>query len=123
MQQLVGLVLVQIASATAMPRLAQYQLDVTLSPEAKQLSVKGTVTLPPVQQERDRIELELCQQMHTPAFEVVEPIESAGRVAVSLVGKHEDTARWQLKLPHKVPAWAPLTLRFSYGGKVKPAFQ
>ena len=123
MQPLLALVAVQIASGAVTPRLSQFELDITLSSEAKRLSVKGTVTLPPSPQERNRLELELSQQMHTPAVELIEPAQSAGRVAVSFVSKREDTARWRLVFPRDVPAGTPVVLRFSYGGTVKPAFQ
>ncbi len=107
----------------ATPRLAKYELDVTLSPEAKHLFVKGTVSLPPVPEERERLEVELSEQMNRFAVEVIEPVASAGRVAVSLAAKHGQTARWQLSFPSKVAAGAPLALRFSYGGGGKPAPQ
>jgi hypothetical protein len=57
------------------------------------------------------------------AVEVIQPVENAGRVAVSLAAKHDQTARWRLSLPSKVAAGARLALRFSYDGGGKPAPQ
>jgi len=105
------------------PRLARYELDVTLSPEVKRLSVQGTMLLPPAAEARERLELRLSEQMQRLVVDVIEPAASAGRVTLTLAGKDHETSRWQLALPREVPPETPLKLRFSYAGGGKPAPQ
>jgi tetratricopeptide (TPR) repeat protein len=80
-------------------------------PEAHRLEATGTIWLPPTDQVRDHIELDLAEGMHDIEIQVVEPRESAGPVRIERTG-----ARSTIYPARPVAKSKAILLRVAYAG-------
>jgi len=97
----------------------QYDLDVTLTPDAHRMEVTGTMSLPADSTIRNTLEFGLRTDMSTPSVEVVKPEACAGNVELRDLGEDKElqgTKRWEVKPRVAFPAGSNLILRVSYAG-------
>jgi hypothetical protein len=95
-------------AATVTPK---YDLKIKVMPEAHRVEATGTVLLPPADQVRDRIELDLSEGMHDIQIQVVEPRESAGPVRIERTG-----ARCTIFPARPVAKARAILMRVAYAG-------
>lgn len=103
------------------PTLPAYDLVVRVLPESAELLVRGTLTLPPEDRQRDYVRLALSELMGDLAIDVLSPVASAGRAAVDSERRPGPrsgwgTVTWTIRPTHAIPAGAPLVLRLHYRG-------
>jgi len=89
----------------------KYDFKIKVMPEAHRLEATGRVWLPPTDQVRDHIELDLTEGMHDLQVVIVQPPESAGAARLERAG-----ARCTLYPPRPVEKAKATLLEFSYAG-------
>ena len=101
--------------------LPQYDLKVNVVPEKHRLEGSGTIKLPPVEVDRDSVQVALSGLMDDVSFDVVAPSVSAGPTTLERkerpFGRPEwITVGWTIRPQKPFPAHEPVVLRFSYAG-------
>lgn len=100
-------------------RVAAYDLDIRLIPDAHRLEAAGTIALPAAPVERATVKFALRADMQTPHVQVVEPKACAGAVKLADAGKDNDllvSRQWEIKPKRPCPAGLPILLKFDYAG-------
>lgn len=103
----------------------EYDLAITVLPEAHRMEVKGTVRIPPRPTPQETVELEVSELMKDFQAEIIEPAESAGPVTLTQGEKKDPQdkfVRWLLRPAHAIAAGKSVGIRFSYGGGESVAF-
>src|SRR5262249_40934658 len=96
----------------------KYDLKIKLIPSDHRLEVVGTVWLPPADQVRHSLQLDLSDVMHDLQVHVVQPLESAGPARM----EKTTATRWTLYPRRPLGKGEATLLRFSYSGGEKIAF-
>jgi hypothetical protein len=119
---IVFLALLIIDSQLVYSQNAQYDLSVKIVPVARRLEVGGTIRLPAVSEERDKIELYLSPKMEKLEMQLVEPKSPAPLALLSNQEEAGDT-KWIFKSGNPIPAGQTILLQFSYVSENKTAPQ
>lgn len=119
----------QSYSTLAAGSLPQYDLSISIVPDAHRFEATGTMRLPAANFARDSIELSLSELMSDFQVEVVSPANAAGRAMTEKIAVRPylrtewATATWRVHLPHPLDAGTPALIRFSYkGGGARTSF-
>jgi hypothetical protein len=101
---------------------SQYDLAVTILPDARRLEVAGTWRLPASVTVRDQIEFYLSPRMQALKVQLLEPKASA---PLSLAGSQEEggDTKWTFKPSLPISAGQSVLLQFSFSSDGKPAPQ
>jgi hypothetical protein len=94
----------------------RYELDVKVSPGAHQMEVKGTLSLPALDQPRPQIQLSLSELMRDFEVEVLKPVASAGTARLVKTKSENGEATWTIHTPRLIPRGEAVLMRFSYAG-------
>ena len=103
-------------SKTYLNAIPQYNLDITVLPDAHRLEAKGTLRLPAADKSRPAITLSLSELMHDFTVEIIEPAASAGIAKVEKTGARLENLKWVVYPIRPIPANQSVLLRFSYAG-------
>ncbi|HKR00536.1 MAG TPA: M1 family aminopeptidase [Pyrinomonadaceae bacterium] len=101
---------------------ARYDLSIKVLPDARRIQVTGTVSLPPANQERDKIEFLLWSRMEKLTAQLLEPKIAAPAARLDNDGSDGDR-KWTLRLVRPVPAGQFALVQFSYVSAVEPSPQ
>jgi hypothetical protein len=102
--------------AVSFPGVPRYAMDVKVLPEAHRLEVNGTMILPPANEVRQSIQLNLSDLMRDVQVEILQPKACAGLAKISKKSEREKTVNWTIQPANPIPAGEALHLRFSYTG-------